>query len=45
MPEPTLGDLLTRVTALGADRPAITLDDDTLTSASSTGPPTAWRRP
>jgi acyl-CoA synthetase (AMP-forming)/AMP-acid ligase II len=27
----TLGDLLTRVTALGADRPALTLDDRTLT--------------
>jgi acyl-CoA synthetase (AMP-forming)/AMP-acid ligase II len=27
----TLGDLLTRVTALGVDRPAITLDDHTLT--------------
>jgi acyl-CoA synthetase (AMP-forming)/AMP-acid ligase II len=27
----TLGDLLTRVTALGADRPAITLDDRTTT--------------
>ena len=27
----TLGDLLTRVTALGADRPAITLDDRTMT--------------